>query len=387
MKKIFLITLIILFVWSQYCYSANVVASVLKVATSSAAWSGSTRIVPVLLKAGNVAKWVVGSLSPASIAIIGASVIGQYALEHPEVFEKLGAWMAGHDYRIQSGSYQHATYTGGMVSGSPGALGLAAYNVWMAAAYGEGWGGWVTEIVSSSAGYTTRRAELLAEGAYSQTGSYHSESDIVANQTFIKQNCGGGGYCGVIALVYPVAPADYVGTPAWVNTTPAAVAGTWSSDWSGSPPAAAKSLYENIESKISQAQAQELSSPSASTMVDLPAYGQSGKTVAQVVEEQAKAGINSTVITNIENEGDITTNVDGDVTTINNATNTTIEAAKKEADGVSVAPVAPSAYAKSYENINTRVQAFWTSCKVRLCLVLLQTFLITLRALAPVPCR
>jgi len=353
------------FLWAGYVQAANVTAQVIKLGASSAAWSGTARVVPMLLKAGNVAKWVVGSLSPASLAIMGAAIIGQYALEHPEQFEKLGAWLNFHAYRINNGAFQVQVTTGGCLTGTPAAAALTEYNNWMQLAYGTGWGGWSTEVLANSAALNARKSQLLAGGAYTQTGAYHpTDGTLYATNTFIKQGCSPGPYCGVIALVYPVNPVHYTETQSWSGTTVAAVTTTWNNDiQNAAPPAVANNLWVDIEKKIEQAQAQEIANPVTSTMMDVPAYGQTGKTIQDVVNEQGRASISSQTITNIENEGDITTNVNGDVTTIINTTNQTIEQAQKEAEGTVTAPAVPGAYTKTYQGVGTRFNTFWQSVR------------------------
>jgi hypothetical protein len=352
------------FLWAGYVQAANVTAQVIKIASSAAGWSGSVRVIPTLIKAGNVAKWLVGTCSPASLAIMGAAVLGQYALEHPEQLEKLGAWLNYNAYRINNGQYQKSTTTGGMVPGSAGDVGLAAYNVWMNAAYGVGWGGWSTEVVQNNTAYNARKAQLLAGNAYTQTGAYHSEAGIIANNTFVKQGCVPGPYCGVIALVIPYNPADYTSSTNWNNVAASAVVTTWNNDWIGTPPAVATQLWENMEKKIEAGQAQELVNASSNTIMDY-ASNQTGKTVKDVISEQMKLNVGSTAITNIENEGDTTTITQGgDVTNIINNQTTTIENAKQEnQEGVVNPPAVPGAYTKTYQGVGTRFNTFWQAVR------------------------
>ncbi len=353
------------FFWAGYVQAANVTAEVVKISSAAAGWSGGIRVIPTLIKAGNVAKWLVGTVSPASLAIMGAAVLGQYALEHPEQLEKLGAWLNFNAYRVNNGQYQKSTTTGGMVPGSAGDAGLAAYNAWMNLAYGVGWGGWSTEVLENVSAYNVRRSQLLVGGAYTQSGTYHSEAGIVAYDTFIKQNCSPGPYCGVIALVIPLNPPDYVANVTWNNVAASTVVNTWNSEWTGTPPTVATQLWENMERKIEQGQGAELVNASTHTIMD-HASNQAGKTVNDVINEQMKLAVGSTAITNIQNEGDTTTITQGgDVTTTINSQTDTMDKAKKEGEDAAgvIAPTAPGAYSKTYQGVGARFNTFWEAVK------------------------
>lgn len=357
MKKVIVISLLILFFNYSYVQATNVTAEVLKLGATSAAWSGTTRVIPMLLKAGNVAKWVVGTLNPAALALVGVSILGQYALEHPETFEKLGAWLNFNSYRINNGSYEKSTTTYGYTTGTNEYNDGQTWHSWAGSAF-TGWGTIAYETYNTLAAYNVRKNALIGQGYSVRSG--------LPTYTYIGNDVlclGSAPTAQLVVLDRPATDNQNVGPI--VNWAPAAtseVTAKWSSDIQNvAPPVSAKNLWEEMERKISNSQAQDLVAQGSGVLTGAAVAG--GGTVGDVVKAQALAGIGSTVITNIQNEGDVTNNIDGDVTSVNSGTAALIDQAKKEADGGVVAPTAPGAYSKTTGNINSVINTFWNNLK------------------------
>lgn len=126
-KKIFIISICVVFLCSTFLY-ASTISTIAQIAAG--AWSGTTRIAPMLFKAGNIAKWVGVGFSPATCAILAGAVLTTWAISNYTQLPYIGVWLTSIGDRLYSGQYQKGTYLVTAYTGDA----LTAYN-WLVTNY------------------------------------------------------------------------------------------------------------------------------------------------------------------------------------------------------------------------------------------------------------
>jgi len=214
-------------------------------AVKAGAWAqGTTRMMPMLLKAGTVTAWAMCGLTPASLALIMGTVLFSKAIDNIDKLPKLVNWLTGKGYRVSDGNYEKQAT--GYYRVKDGTSAKTDYNT--LASWLSSWGSpWVTsiEVYNSESAATARYNELGSQGLIDSGCPSYSGIGAKLRRDSAEP-------WRVIVAIWTVSGSDTEYVPgAWSPVPKSEVTSQYSTDINADD-SSAKDAFEETEDAISK---------------------------------------------------------------------------------------------------------------------------------------
>lgn len=282
MRKAFFIKLVVIVLLLSVIglAYATTLATVVKMGAGS--WSGTTRLAPMLFKAGNVAKWIATGITPTGLAITAGAILLDWSVNNVDKLQKFGAWLAGNNYRVSGGSYQSNNMSWGYTAGSNEATNQESWVSWATSAF-AGWGSLNFEIYPTVATYNARKAVLSGAGYNQRSG--------LPSYTYIGVDCYEKGTVPnetLYFLSHPATDNQHVGsTDNWQNVPASTVLTKFNTDINNGV-STAQNAYSEFEEAMKRALEGTIT-PYLSNI--LSATNSSGQTLKSLLDTQARSAV------------------------------------------------------------------------------------------------